>query len=260
MHGRLALLFAVSVLTSTVASAAAPACNATSGATVPAIVELYTSEGCDSCPPADRWLGSLKASAARGTVLPLAFHIDYWDYLGWKDPFADPAFGARHREMASAGGAKVVYTPQVLYDGREFQAWRRTSAQKLPLDPAKLARAELKVAVVPAANNKRQLNLSVSGKTLQGARGRDAYVALYENDLTSDVKAGENRGVVLHHDFVVRRLLGPFAFSGGSLEISHAIDLPDGTRLERSGVAVVAHDEKGAVIQALALPLRDCAG
>ena len=264
MHGRFASLVAVSLLLplllSPVLGAAAPACTATSGATVPAVVELYTSEGCDSCPPADRWLGSLKAAAARGAVLPLAFHIDYWDYLGWKDPFADPAFGARHREMASAGGAKVVYTPQVLYDGREFQAWRRTPAQKLALDGAKAARAEMKIAAFVSSDNKRQLNVTVSGRTLQNARGRDAYVAIYENDLASDVKAGENRGVVLHHDFVVRRLLGPFAFNGGSLEIAQSIDLPAGIKLDRSGVAIFAHDEKGAVIQAIALPLRDCAG
>src|SRR5436853_419570 len=124
---------------------AAGSCSVKSGATVPAIVELYTSEGCDSCPPADRWLASLNGLAAKGAVLPLAFHIDYWDYLGWKDPFADPAFGARHRQRASETGAKVVYTPQVLYDNREFQNWRRTPAPKLPLDAAKPARADLRV-------------------------------------------------------------------------------------------------------------------
>src|SRR4051812_25990633 len=76
-------LLAGILVTAPVITSAATRCTATSGATIPAIVELYTSEGCDSCPPADRWLATLGDAAARGIVLPLAFHIDYWDYLGW---------------------------------------------------------------------------------------------------------------------------------------------------------------------------------
>src|SRR3954471_24330071 len=86
----LLLVLLLAMLTSPVSSAlaAANACTAASGAAVPAVVELYTSEGCDSCPPADRWVSSLKADAAKGKVIPLAFHVDYWDYIGWKDRFA----------------------------------------------------------------------------------------------------------------------------------------------------------------------------
>src|SRR5690242_9120793 len=83
-------------------TAGMPACSATSATQAPAVVELYTSEGCDSCPPADRWFSSLKPAAAQGKVLPLAFHIDSWDYLGWKDRFSDAAYSARHRAAASA--------------------------------------------------------------------------------------------------------------------------------------------------------------
>ena len=257
MTFRLPLLLTLLIPMIATAAPAASACTATSGATLPAVVELYTSEGCDSCPPADRWLASLKDLAAKGSVLPLAFHIDYWDYLGWKDPYADPAFGDRHRDRASRGGAKVVYTPQVLVDGREFQQWRRTTAQKLPIDGGKAARAELRIAATTAGS---KLNVTIAGSARADMRGAEAYVGLYENDLTSDVKAGENRGVVLHHDFVVRKWLGPFAFSHGNLDIAQAIDIPAGIRLNRSGVAVVAYDESGALIQALALSLRDCGG
>ncbi len=239
------------------ATAAAPACSASSGATIPGVVELYTSEGCDSCPPADHWLAGLKDQAARGKVVPLAFHVDYWDYLGWKDRFADPAFSSRHRTAASAGGARVVYTPQVLFEGREFQQWRRTSPEKLSASTtARPARAELRVSA--AAAGARQLQLNVSGKSLQGARRADAYVALFESGLSSDVKAGENKGVLLHHDFVVRRWLGPFAFKDGALAVAQPIDLPADGVLAQSGVAVVAVDADGGVLQALALPLRDC--
>ena len=254
------LIGMTTMLVTPFATSAPTACSATSGATVPAIVELYTSEGCDSCPPADRWLSSLKDQAARGTLLPLAFHIDYWDYLGWKDPYAIPAFGERQRERASAAGAKVVYTPQVLFENREFQQWRRTTAQKLPLEAAKPSRAELQVAAVTKGTRPGSINVTVTGATRPNARGSEAYVAIYENDLASDVKAGENRGVILHHDFVVRRWLGPFAFKGNRLDVSQTIDLPPNTRIDHAGVAVIAQDDQGAVLQAVALPLRDCAG
>jgi hypothetical protein len=254
------LIFALTMLIlPTLTNAAAPACTANSGSVIPAVVELYTSEGCDSCPPADRWFGSLKEQAARGKVLPLAFHIDYWDYLGWKDRFADPAFGARHREAASRAGAKVVYTPQVLFEGREFQQWRRTSAEKLPASgSSKPARAELRVTVVPSGA--RQFQVNVAGKTLSGAPAAEAYVALFENGLSTDVKAGENKGVLLNHDFVVRRWLGPFAFNTGALALEQTIALPADGVLGQTGVAVVAVDERGAVMQALTLSLRECGG
>ncbi|MBK8738857.1 MAG: DUF1223 domain-containing protein [Betaproteobacteria bacterium] len=239
--------------------AAAPACTATSGKLVPAVVELYTSEGCDSCPPADRWLAALKDHAATGKVVPLAFHIDYWDYLGWKDRFADPAFGVRHREAASRGGARVVYTPQVLVEGREFQKWRRTSPDKVAATAAaKAARADLRVSAAPAAAGK--VLISVAGRALPGARAAAAYVALFESGLSSDVKSGENKGVVLRHDFVVRRWLGPFAFDAGALELTQTLALPDDAVPGQSGVAVIAVDDRGSTLQALALPLRDCGG
>ena len=252
-----ATLLLAGLMTVSATSIAGNTCTASSGATVPAVVELYTSEGCDSCPPADRWLGTLKELAAGGRVLPLAFHIDYWDYIGWKDPFADPAFGGRQRVRAGEAGAKVVYTPQVLYDNREFQDWRRTTATKLSLQPPKPARAELRVNV---ANDGQALKLDVAGSLKAGTRAASAYVALYENELASDVKAGENRGVTLHHDFVVRRWLGPFAFNGNAIELSQSIVPVKGMKLDRSGIAVIASDDKGSVIQAVALSLRDCAG
>jgi len=248
----------IAMLTSPASSyAAAAACAAASGSTVPAVVELYTSEGCDSCPPADRWVSSLKAEAAKGKVIPLAFHVDYWDYIGWKDRFADPAFGARHREAAGRGGASVVYTPQVLVDGREYQQWRRTSGDKFAAASPKPARAELRVAVAPAGT---QLRLTLTGRTAQPVHGAQAWIALYENGLSTDVKAGENKGVMLHHDFVVRRWLGPFAFDGSGLNVMQSLVPPAGSVIAQSGIAVVAVDDSGSILQAVTLPLRDCPG
>ncbi|MEP7084828.1 MAG: DUF1223 domain-containing protein [Betaproteobacteria bacterium] len=255
-----AMLLPIGAMAATAAAAptaTGAACSASSGATIPAVVELYTSEGCDSCPPADRWFGALKDQAARGKVIPLAFHVDYWDYLGWKDRFGDPAFSARHRTAASNGGARVVYTPQVLFEGREFQQWRRTTPEKLSLSStAKPARANLRIAAAPAGA--RKLQLDVSAKALQSVQHADAYVALFESGLSSDVKAGENKGVLLRHDFVVRRWLGPFAFKDGALSLAQPVELPGDSALAQSGIAVVAVDADGAVLQALSMPLRDC--
>jgi hypothetical protein len=257
---RARLVFTLTMLTlPALAGAAGPVCSAASGNVIPAVIELYTSEGCDSCPPADRWLGALKKQAASGKVMPLAFHTDYWDYLGWKDRFADPAFGARHRDAASRGGARVVVTPQVLVDGREFPQWRRTSPEQLAAPrSARPARAALRITAGPAGAH--ALQVSVAGNMLQDERAGHAYVALFESGLSTDVKAGENAGMVLHHDFVVRRWLGPFAFNGGALTVTQIVDLPADGVPGQSGVAVVALDERGAILQALALPLRECGG
>src|SRR5258708_2091955 len=101
---------------------AAPDCTVRSGPNTAALVELYTSEGCSSCPPADQWLSSF-ARTRRALVVPIAFHVSYWDYIGWKDAYAELRFGERQRERAKASGASMVYTPQVMIGGRDFREW-----------------------------------------------------------------------------------------------------------------------------------------
>lgn len=103
-----------------IATLAGASCSATSPVTAGHLVELYTSEGCSSCPPADRWLRNLPA---RDDVVALAFHVDYWDYLGWRDRFADSRFTDRQRAMAARAGSGTVYTPEVALDGREWRRW-----------------------------------------------------------------------------------------------------------------------------------------
>src|SRR5262245_13249087 len=122
-------------------------CKARSPETTVALVELYTSEGCDSCPPADRWLSSL---ASRGygpeRVVPLALHVAYWDYIGWKDPYAQQRFSNRQRKLAQLTRSAIVYTPQVLLQGHDFRGWRGGdfdgAVKRINARPAK-ARIEL---------------------------------------------------------------------------------------------------------------------
>jgi hypothetical protein len=253
------LLIACMLLSVSTSAAGAGACTARSGTGTPALVELYTSEGCDSCPPADRWFSGLKADAERGNVVPLSFHVDYWDYIGWKDRFAEPMFGIRQREAAARGGAKVVYTPQVFVDGHEFQAWRRTPADKLgsAAAAANAVRPALHLSALPGVAG---VQVTVSGTQAATGRRVDAYIAFFENGISSNVTAGENKGVRLQHDFVVRRWLGPFAFDGGKLNVATVIAPPTDAIVAQSGIAVVAYDDRGSVLQALAVPLRACGG
>ncbi|HZQ62864.1 MAG TPA: DUF1223 domain-containing protein, partial [Casimicrobiaceae bacterium] len=188
------------------------ACSASTGASTIPLVELYTSEGCDSCPPADRWLRNTfppESSAARASVL--AFHVDYWDSLGWRDRFADAAYTARQRAMVHAAGGRTIYTPQLLVQGRDRGLWRdRGIAEVLDSVARTPARANIRLAAKP---DNAAVLVDVHAN-LAGARPADVvtYIALTESALSSAVTAGENAGAKLVHDHVVRALLAAPAF------------------------------------------------
>jgi hypothetical protein len=193
-HRSPALAFAIAGLAAFAhaPSRAAEACTAKSAAGITPVVELYTSEGCNSCPPADRWLSKLKADPS---VVALAFHVDYWDRLGWKDRFASAAFTGRQAEQQASNGARFSYTPQVVVDGQDRKDWPGLAA---PL----ATRPAAPVEVVLARDGER-----VTATVAASARSPKrlaAYWAVTEQGHVSAVKAGENQGVTLHHDFVVR--------------------------------------------------------
>ncbi|MGJ8751619.1 DUF1223 domain-containing protein, partial [Burkholderia pseudomallei] len=124
-----AVAAALSLAAAGAAQAAADgACMARSPDGRQALVELYTSEGCSSCPPADDWLARLAARRAALRVVPLALHVDYWDGLGWADRFAQHRFTERQHALAARGGGRFVYTPEVAVDGRELRDWRDADA------------------------------------------------------------------------------------------------------------------------------------
>jgi hypothetical protein len=236
-------------------ASAAAACSAKSGAQTLAVVELYTSEGCDSCPPADRWLSSLKAADAyKGRVLPLALHVDYWDYIGWKDPYAQAQFSARQREMATISRARTVYTPQVFLGGRDFRPGTGFDDALSRINRTS-PRADLEIKM--SSGSARELKLDANAKLRNGAEKKDAvaYLAVFENGLASPVAAGENKGKLLKHDFVVREWAGPFAFApDGTLAVTRAVAVKAGWKLQELGVAMfVQNRSSGEVLQALQL-------
>ena len=165
----------------------------TSGKDRVALVELYTSEGCSSCPPADRWLSKLKSDPRLWRAfVPVAFHVDYWDYIGWKDRFARPAFSDRQRRYAAARRARTVYTPGFFQNGEEWLGWFRGDS----FDPDTSPVGTL------------QIRLDDAGFTAEFAPRHQDYGALVIHfavlgmGLRSEIKAGENAGSTLEHDFV----------------------------------------------------------
>jgi hypothetical protein len=170
------------------------------------LIELYTSEGCSSCPPAERWLSKLKTDPDLWTrYIPVAFHVDYWDHLGWKDPFANSLNTQRQRHYRQQGSSGSVYTPQFIVNGEEWRGYfLRPLVGSLP-EPDVNPSGRL---MIKAFEENRQLiieTLFKSQKPLQPIRQQSLHVALIAADIQTAVKRGENAGRTLKHNFVVLR-------------------------------------------------------
>jgi len=157
-------------------------------------VELFTSEGCSSCPPADAWLSKFKDDPRLWKqIVPMAFHVDYWDYIGWSDRFASPVNTTRQKVHKNQGNIRSVYTPGIVVDGKEWRGWFRHGGLNLPETKAE------------------QLNVRVSGTQITADYAGEASellvfnVALLGFNLSNQIKNGENSGRKLDHDFVVLR-------------------------------------------------------
>ncbi len=233
---------------------AAP-CAAQSAPTLAPLVELYTSEGCSSCPPAEHWLNETFTGTANAATA-LAFHVDYWDDAGWKDRFSSHAFTERQYQVATANHASFVYTPEVVVQGKSAADWRAVAPRLNALEAAP-AGATITLAVT---NEGDAQTIEAAADVAEPAQRAGAwlYVATTTDGLTTEVRGGENRGVTLRHDHVVRSLTGGTAVDAGG----HAA-LQTRTRRSAEGQAttVVAFVQKpadGEVLQSLALPLSRC--
>ena len=175
-------------------------CTVQSGATITPVVELYTSEGCSSCPPADQWLSTLKGSPA----VVEAFHVGYWDYIGWVDRFATPAYTQRQKEIATKNSLRNIYTPQAVLDGKDWPRWGGLPASTMP------AKASISLKQIGTD----QFEASVT--PIAPTSGWSAYWTVTEHGHNSKVLSGENKGEFLKHDFVVRQYTpaGDYTASG----------------------------------------------
>jgi hypothetical protein len=221
--------------------AAAPAgTGAAPAVSGPVVVELFTSQGCSSCPPADRLLTQLgRDPRLAGRVVPLAFHVDYWNHIGWQDPFSSPRWSARQQAYARAFGSNRIYTPQLVVGGRsecvgseEGQA-RRAIGTALGAEPA--GQVSLAVATPSPGGH---LHVMLGAKLVRpaGKGDLDLWVAIYETGLTTPVKAGENAARTLHDDYVVRRL-------------DKAFSLPPAVGTERTAEMTVELDRRWKVAE-----------
>ena len=241
------------ILTLAFALASAAACTAASGPQRAALLELYTSEGCDSCPPADRWVSALPARGyGADRVVTLAYHVDYWNYLGWKDPFAQARFTERQRFVNNRIRNRTIYTPQLMLDGKDYRAGLSLTdfQQRIAAANRNKPGADIALTLNSGAGT---LDANARVTLHRNEAGVSVFLALTENKLANQVSAGENKGKRLEHDFVVCELAGPFAVEAA---ITHQFRVAPGWKTRDLSVAAfVQTAATGEVLQALALPL-----
>jgi hypothetical protein len=235
--------------------AANAACDAKSPDHLVALIELYTSEGCDSCPPADQWLSRLAGGDAARRAIPIAFHVDYWDRLGWKDRFASGKYTDRQYEQMRRQHSSFVFTPQLMLQGQDFGQWRSGGepAAAIAAVNTRRPRANIELTVEPQGANA-IVDVHVKVPDVRDRNRAVVAVALVQSKLSSDVKAGENAGKRLTHDHVVRQWRdGIVLDAAGELRQRMQFALPaDPGPLE---IVAFAEDAAGGdVLQALSLP------
>jgi hypothetical protein len=191
-----------------------------------AVVELFTSEGCSSCPPADQVLVELADHAKKsgGRIFPMAFHVDYWNYLGWKDPFSLPAASERQGQYGAALRVSQAYTPQMIVNGRtEFVGSDRRRAWKA---------VDAVLALPAQASVTLQVKTNVDGSRIEyqvSGAPKDAVlcIAVAESGLLSQVRRGENSGRTLSHANVVRKFVTlPLDQPTGSMSLESEFSSP----------------------------------
>jgi hypothetical protein len=228
-------------------------CKAASGADRHALVELYTSEGCSRCPPAERWLSRFGSGRTDSRVVPVEFHVDYWDHDGWKDPFSDARYTRRQEQFQKATGARFVYTPQVVVSGRDVPDWRSGVSVPFNVFRSRMGSARAKIAIDATVADDASIHGAVDAAIDAGtpAKNLTLVVLAVQSGLASRVTAGENRGEQLTHDFVARDMAS-IALSDASGRL--AFEFKPGAKWAARNMSVAAfvQDAKtGEVLQAV---------
>ena len=219
-------------------------------ATGVAVVEVFTSEGCDSCPPADDLAAKIAREAKEQgrSVFVLAMHVDYWDYLGWKDAFAKHEFTVRQREYAGvlgkAGGNGGVFTPEMVVNGKAGFNGADSKLAKETIDKAIAGGARFTIEA-RVGERKPGEPVRVRAKVAGDSRWITLVAAIVEDGLSTDVKSGENKGKTLRHDRVVRAFAHA-SVKDGAAEVE--LRLPAGVKEGNCRVVVFGQDEKSMVV------------
>ncbi len=236
-------------------------CEVRSGAKRAALVELYTSEGCSSCPPADQQLREIKAwLGPKADVVPLALHVDYWDSIGWKDRFAMPGFARRQQWLVQTNDRQTVYTPQFFVGGLEQRGWTDVAPAEVRRVNSEPAQASLQLQAHLDASGQWQLQATAKPTPAYAAKleGRGAtqglaiFLAATQSGLKSQVLRGENQGATLAHDHVVRWWSGPLHLMAWPQGVQQQVSFPaDLVRANTTIVAFVQDMHDGQVLQAV---------
>jgi hypothetical protein len=210
------------------------------------LIELFTSQGCSSCPAADKNLSEILNSENSGAVIGLSFHVDYWNYIGWKDPYSDKKFSERQRQYAKKLGVGV-YTPQMIVNGKEVfvGSYRRKTLEA----KSNKQQNEYEIILNDVSIDK---NFVTFKYTLDREPGNEALcVALVERDIKNYVSRGENSGRTLHHDNIVR------VFETLSLRKSSTLKLPlNDVVIEKSKLVLYVQDKNLSIVAAASRSLK----
>lgn len=235
--------------------AVAQGCSARSPAHTIALIELYTSEGCSSCPPADQFLSRRRAEGLRpDQAVMLSLHVDYWNGIGWTDPYSAPVFTERQRWLSDLARTRTIYTPEFFVSGKEARHWLGGLHAVVKQVNGRPAAAGIAISMgVPAVAG---LPVRVNAN---GPAGAKLHLALVENGLATKVSAGENDGRTLRHDFVVRDWSTPVTVGrDGKAALARTVPIPRTANAANLGVVAFVQSAQGAVLQALSLDA--CAG
>jgi hypothetical protein len=249
---RLLLMFLV-VTTSIASATAASVCSKSSPAHTIALLELYSSEGCSSCPPADNLIRQLYqvTGLTSEQVIPLALHVDYWDYLGWKDPYAKANHTERQRYLSSLAGSKTIYTPEFFMAGQEFRPGRVDLRHAVETINQQAALATIHIELGRIKGN--QVAMQIDADANQVAQLQ--YV-LVEQGISGKVNAGENSGETLQHDAVVREWGAPVALFPHALSKNKVqLTLPANPAIKNLSVVAFVQNAQGKILQALSMPM-----
>ena len=220
------------------------------------VVELFTSEGCSSCPPADELLGRLRRdlSAKNVQVIPLGFHVDYWDGLGWKDRFSSAKFTQRQEQYAQALRVDGPYTPEMVVDGAvEFVGNDAGRAQNtIRQQASQLETAQVKIAAASGDQ------VSVQVKAAPSSSNALVMLAITEDNLSTQVGSGENGGRTLHHAAVVRDLRQVGTLKDGGIETTVPLNLQkDWKRNDLHAIVFIQNGPSGKIEGAASVALAD---
>ena len=207
--------------------------------TAPVVVELYTSQGCNSCPPADAFMGEL---ARQPGLVTLSFHVDYWNYLGWHDPFSNKKFTYRQKEYAMSLRQTGVYTPQMVVQGRRGEVGSDRRAVMQAIAEARKAKQSATVLIEKLAGNRLRAVVSAAA----AAKGANVYLALFDRRHATKVPRGENEGKTLTNHHVVREWKKLGQIDGEKAEFAVTATGEKGEK--RGGAAILVQQGKGGPI------------